>query len=91
MTFLIDILVKRACKLLHRVDQNLLAFAVHLEALGKRICLSLDQTLARQDHEALNLMGVDIYLTSGLIVRLKNAFILLRGSLVGKLSLHDAL
>ena len=70
MALLVNRLVKSARKLLHRVDQDLLPLTIHLEALSKRVCLSLNQPLASQYHETLDFMSVDIYLTCRLVIRL---------------------
>lgn len=77
MALLINILVKGASKLLHGVNQDLLAFAIHLKALGEGVCLALDQSLARHNHKALDLVRVNIHLTRGLIVRLENTLVFL--------------
>ena len=59
------------------MNQYLLSLAVHLEALGQRLRLSLYHTFASEDHEALNLMLVDINFARSLIVRMQYVLILL--------------
>lgn len=77
MAFLVDCLVESGCKLLHRVDQDLLALAIHLEALGEALRLTLNHSLACQDHEALDLVSIHVNFTGRLIVSLKDVLILL--------------
>ena len=67
MTLFVDSLIECACKLLHWMNQDLLALAVHLETLGECMALSLNDSLTSKDHVALNLVSVDIHLASCLV------------------------
>ena len=69
MTLFVNSLIECACELLHRMNQDLLALAIHLETLGECLALSLDEALTSEDHIALDLMSVDIHLASGLVKR----------------------
>ena len=75
VTPLVAVLFKRACKLLHRLNKNLLALAIHFKALGERVCFTLDETLACQYHVALNLVCVDVHLARCLVIRLHSAVV----------------
>lgn len=65
----------------------MLSLAIHFEALGQSLCLTLNHTLASQDHIVLYLMGEHINFTRGLIVSLKDVLV----ALVFDLSLHGHL
>ena len=90
MALLVNSLIKCACKLLHRMDQNLLSLTIHLKALGQCLALALNNALTSEDHVALNLMGIDINLARSLIKRMEHALVTLV-SLLSNLVLHDAL
>ena len=77
MAFLVDALVESARELLHRVDQYLLPFSVHFETLSEGLCLTLDQPLASEYHEILDLVIVDVHFASCLVVRLQDGSFLL--------------
>lgn len=68
MAFLVNSLVESAGELLHRMDQNLLALAIHFEALGEGLALPLDHSLAREDHVRLDLVLEHFHLTCCLVV-----------------------
>ena len=75
MALLVNVLVESTCKLLHWVDQDLLSLAIHFEAFGKGLTLSLDHALASQYHVVKDLVMEHIYFTCRLIVLLENVFI----------------
>ena len=77
MALLVHFPIEGARELLHRMNQDLLTLAVHLEALSQGLCLPLNQSFACQDHVTLNLMRVNIDLAGGLIIGLENVLILL--------------
>ena len=71
VTLFIDSLVESASKLLHRVDQDCRSLTVHVETFSKCLALTLNHTLAGQDHVVKNLMMEDIDFTCCLVVLLK--------------------
>ena len=77
VTLLVDGLVKGARELLHRMDQDLLTLAIHLEALGQRLGLSFNHALACENHVVLDFVRVHIHLTSGLVVSVKDVLVFL--------------
>jgi len=75
MALFIDSLVKSACKLLHRMDQNLLSLPIHLETFYQGTGFSLDHSLASQYHVRHYFVLEHINLTSSLIILLENIII----------------
>ena len=72
VVFLVNDLLKSACKLLYRVDKNLKTLSIHLKSFGERSSLTLNQCFCFQNHVVLYLSLVDIHLALGLIVGLNN-------------------
>ena len=70
MTLFVNRLVKGTSELLHGVDENLVALAIHLEAFGERLALTFNHTLSCQDHVIEDLMMEHIDFTCRLIVLL---------------------
>ena len=91
MAFFVNCLVESARKLLHRVNQDLLSFAIHLETFGKGVGLTFNHTLACKDHVVLDLKGEHIDFASRLIIRLQNGFFTFIFHLFLHGVLHDTL
>ena len=74
MILLVHLLLKSACKLLNWIDEDLKSLAIHFKCLGQRRDLSFNKALRCKYHVALQLILVDINLTSSLIHLLQNTF-----------------